>query len=290
MQIQFFCWQFNATKNTLVHNGGSSGEIKTFSLSPKEADVLSYLIDNASKLVTKDALVEHVWEEQELNEQSILNVMSKLRSIFRQFDKGELIKTIRKKGYVLEVNPEDVQYIRIELAKENPVLSESQLEIVKTTQPTFQHFFSIGSRYLWGVLLIFTVIFLGIGGYYQYLSENNGYDAYEINQNDIIYTSNPDGEFVKVIFSSRGGSLTKRQYKDVIDKFTQYYHAVKTLPPKGVAYKTVYVDVFHIHKTFFAAVNDLNDTYIVIRIFNKDGSLADALSKIESMRGRGLLW
>ncbi len=285
MQIQFFCWQFNATKNTLVHNGGSSGEIKTFSLSPKEADVLSYLIDNASKLVTKDALVEHVWEEQELNEQSILNVMSKLRSIFRQFDEGELIKTIRKKGYVFEVSPEDVQYIRIELAKENPVLSES--EIAEAPQPVYQHLFS---RYLWSVLFILTIIFLGIGGYYQYLSKNNDYDAYEINQKDIIYINNPDGEFVKVIFSSRGGSLTKRQYKDVIDKFTQYYHAVKTLPPKGVAYKTVYVDVFHIHKTFFAAVNDLNDTYIVIRIFNKDGSLADALSKIESMRGRGLLW
>lgn len=287
MQIQFFCWQFNATKNTLVHNGGSSGEIKTFSLSPKEADVLSYLIDNASKLVTKDALVEHVWEEQELNEQSILNVMSKLRSIFRPFDEGELIKTIRKKGYVFEVSPEEVQYIRIELAKENPVLSESEIEIAEAPQPVYQYLFS---RYLWIVLFILTIIFLGIGGYYQYVSKIDGYDAYEINQNDIIYTSNPDGEFVKVIFSSRGGSLTKRQYKDVIDKFTQYYHAVKTLPPKGVAYKTVYVDVFHIHKTFFAAVNDLNDTYIVIRIFNKDGSLADALSKIESMRGRGLLW
>ncbi|MGF1875208.1 helix-turn-helix domain-containing protein [Photobacterium frigidiphilum] len=287
MQIQFFCWQFNATKNTLVHNGGSSGEIKTFSLSPKEADVLSYLIDNASKLVTKDALVEHVWEEQELNEQSILNVMSKLRSIFRQFDEGELIKTIRKKGYVFEVSPEDVQYIRIELAKENPVLSESEIETAEAPQPVYQHLFS---RYLWSVLFILTIIFLGIGGYYQYLSENNDYDAYEINQKNIIYTNNPDGEFVKVIFSSRGGSLTKRQYKDVIDKFSQYYHAVQTLPPKSIAYKTVYVDVFHIHKTFFASINDLNDTYIIVRIFNKDGSLADALSKIESMRGRGLLW
>ncbi|MGF1793509.1 helix-turn-helix domain-containing protein [Photobacterium profundum] len=285
MQIQFFCWQFNATKNTLVHNGGSSGEIKTFSLSPKEADVLSYLIDNASKLVTKDALVEHVWEEQELNEQSILNVMSKLRSIFRQFDEGELIKTIRKKGYVFEVSPEDVQYIRIELAKENPVLSES--EIAEAPQPVYQHLFS---RYLWSVLFILTIIFLVIGGYYQYLSKNNDYDAYEINQKDIIYINNPDGEFVKVIFSSRGGSLTKRQYKDVIDKFSQYYHAVQTLPPESITYKTVYVDVFHIHKTFFASINDLNDTYIIVRIFNKDGSLADALSKIESMRGRGLLW
>ncbi|MGF1889256.1 helix-turn-helix domain-containing protein [Photobacterium profundum] len=285
MQIQFFCWQFNATKNTLVHNGGSSGEIKTFSLSPKEADVLSYLIDNASKLVTKDALVEHVWEEQELNEQSILNVMSKLRSIFRQFDEGELIKTIRKKGYVFEVSPEDVQYIRIELAKENPVLSES--EIAEAPQPVYQHLFS---RYLWSVLFILTIIFLGIGGYYQYLSKNNDYDAYEINQKDIIYINNPDGEFVKVIFSSRGGSLTKRQYKDVIDKFSQYYHAVQTLPAESITYKTVYVDVFHIHKTFFASINDLNDTYIIVRIFNKDGSLADALSKIESMRGRGLLW
>ena len=80
--------------------------------------VLSYLIANADKLVTKDMLQAEIWRNKVVTDNSMHRVIAILRKALRdQGDNDQFIKTIHGKGYVLvaEVSEPRRQHIKVKL-------------------------------------------------------------------------------------------------------------------------------------------------------------------------------
>jgi len=68
---------------------------------PKEYSILEYLIVHKGEIVTKDALQEHLWDEDESFWSDVLR--THIKNIRKKIGdkKGTLLKTIRGKGYVM---------------------------------------------------------------------------------------------------------------------------------------------------------------------------------------------
>ena len=83
-----------------VHRGG-----KAIELQPQEFKLLEYLLRNAGRLVTRNMLLENVWELHFDPRTNIVEThMSRLRS---KMDRGfttELIHTVRGNGYILRAD------------------------------------------------------------------------------------------------------------------------------------------------------------------------------------------
>ena len=76
---------------------------QTLDLSKNEVKILYYLFLNKGHIVTKDALIEYLWENKFYVDENILNVnLSRLRRRLKELNLGDLIVTIPKKG--LRVN------------------------------------------------------------------------------------------------------------------------------------------------------------------------------------------
>ncbi|UJF18687.1 winged helix-turn-helix domain-containing protein [Vibrio sp. SS-MA-C1-2] len=114
MIICFKQWTFTVSKNLLEYHSQDKGQISSsIELTPKESEVLHYLLQHPFELLTKDQLLDMIWPNQIVTEQSILNIMSKLRSHFKSITSGSednelFIKTVRKKGYIFEVYSKDI--------------------------------------------------------------------------------------------------------------------------------------------------------------------------------------
>jgi len=83
-----------------VHRGG-----KRMDLQPQEFKLLEYLLRNAGRLVTRNMLLENVWELHFDPRTNIVEThMSRLRA---KMDRGfavELIHTVRGNGYILRAD------------------------------------------------------------------------------------------------------------------------------------------------------------------------------------------
>lgn len=71
-------------------------------LEPKIVDVLVYLAQHAGRLVSRDELMENVWKDTVVLQDSLNRCISQLRSVFqRHAATGRVIETVRKRGYRL---------------------------------------------------------------------------------------------------------------------------------------------------------------------------------------------
>lgn len=71
-------------------------------LEPKVMEVLVYLHDNLNEVVSREQLIEHVWQGRYASDESITRVISVLRRAFNESHQDQrLIKTIPKQGYQL---------------------------------------------------------------------------------------------------------------------------------------------------------------------------------------------
>ncbi|WP_395373625.1 winged helix-turn-helix domain-containing protein [Marinicella sp. W31] len=92
-------WQFDTVKQTL-HDGKI-----TLRLEPILADVLAYMCEKSGHIVTRDALLQQVWQGQIVTENAVNKVIAKLRKALGDDAKKSLfIKTHPKKGYTLIAN------------------------------------------------------------------------------------------------------------------------------------------------------------------------------------------
>jgi len=83
-----------------VHRGGREIELQ-----PQEFKLLEYLLRNAGRLVTRNMLLENVWELHFDPRTNIVEThMSRLRSKIDRGHDHELIHTIRGTGYILREN------------------------------------------------------------------------------------------------------------------------------------------------------------------------------------------
>jgi DNA-binding response OmpR family regulator len=74
----------------------------TIELSKNECRILYCLFINKGRIVTKDELIETLWESKLYINENILNVnMSRLRKRLSEIGLTDLIKTIPKEGYII---------------------------------------------------------------------------------------------------------------------------------------------------------------------------------------------
>ena len=68
-------------------------------LQPKPFEVLSYLVEHHGRLVTKNALIESVWRDAAVTDNSLAQCLVEIR---RALDDStqQLIRTVARRGYV----------------------------------------------------------------------------------------------------------------------------------------------------------------------------------------------
>ena len=76
---------------------------RTIDLRPKALEVLSYLVQNAGRLVSKQELFEAVWPNVTVSDDSLVQCIRELRQKLSDEDR-RLIKTVARRGYLLEAN------------------------------------------------------------------------------------------------------------------------------------------------------------------------------------------
>src|SRR3712207_5876658 len=68
-------------------------------LRPKAFEVLTYLVEHQGGLVTKDALMDAVWPNTEVTDNSLARCLLEIRRALAD-DSQQMIRTIPRRGYV----------------------------------------------------------------------------------------------------------------------------------------------------------------------------------------------
>jgi DNA-binding winged helix-turn-helix (wHTH) protein/TolB-like protein/tetratricopeptide (TPR) repeat protein len=85
------------------------------SLRPKTFALLAYLAGRPGRLLTKDELIEAVWPDVTVTDDSLVQCVSELRAALG--DSGQrLIKTVPRRGYLFDPTPEDTAQAEITAA------------------------------------------------------------------------------------------------------------------------------------------------------------------------------
>ncbi len=86
-------------------------------LEPKIVDVLVYLARNAGRVVSRDELMDKVWEGTVVLPDSLNRCISQLRSVLEPTSvDGQVIETIRKRGYRLVAKVRFMQQLSGEMS------------------------------------------------------------------------------------------------------------------------------------------------------------------------------
>lgn len=90
-------WHFDLIKKELTHTDGH-----TVKLEEKIASLLDTLLSRRGEIVSKDVLIEEVWQGRELSEQTIPVAISKLRkALGDDINQPSMLATIPRQGYQL---------------------------------------------------------------------------------------------------------------------------------------------------------------------------------------------
>lgn len=97
--------------DTINHRLSRDGE--TIALTPKEFEVLLALVENAGNIVSKDELLETVWKDVFVNEETLMRNVSWLR---KKLGGEKFIETVPKRGYLFtgRVTTSDAPEIYVE--------------------------------------------------------------------------------------------------------------------------------------------------------------------------------
>jgi DNA-binding winged helix-turn-helix (wHTH) protein len=77
----------------------SAGDGQTIDLTPKAMNVLTYLIENRHRVVTKEELLSNVWQETVVNDANVHVNISNIRTALGRHGGAKFIKTISTQGY-----------------------------------------------------------------------------------------------------------------------------------------------------------------------------------------------
>jgi TolB-like protein/DNA-binding winged helix-turn-helix (wHTH) protein len=79
----------------------SAGD-RIIELRPKSFDVLAHLVENAGRLVPKDELLEAVWPDVTVGDESLAKCVSEVRAALND-SAQRLVRTVPRRGYLLDV-------------------------------------------------------------------------------------------------------------------------------------------------------------------------------------------
>ena len=75
---------------------------RVIELRPKTFGVLAYLVENAGRLVPKDELMEAIWADVVVSDESLAKCVSEVRAALGDRDQ-RLVKTVPRRGYLFDV-------------------------------------------------------------------------------------------------------------------------------------------------------------------------------------------
>ena len=78
---------------------GPDGEV---GLRPKSFEVLRYLVEHAGEVVSKDDLINAVWPDVTVTDESVTRYISDVRHALNDADQ-HIIKTLPRRGYLLDL-------------------------------------------------------------------------------------------------------------------------------------------------------------------------------------------
>ncbi len=93
------CKEFilNTSKNSIIK------ENKEIELTKNEFKILKYLVENRYKIVSREDIMDTLWESESFIDDNTLTVnITRLRSKLEELDLKELIETKRGQGYILK--------------------------------------------------------------------------------------------------------------------------------------------------------------------------------------------
>src|SRR5688572_29379988 len=82
-------------RRCLLHNG------RELKLRPKVFDALHYLVVNNNRLVTKAELIQAVWPDSFVTDDSVVQCLVELRRVLGD-DGPAYIKTVTRRGYIFD--------------------------------------------------------------------------------------------------------------------------------------------------------------------------------------------
>ena len=86
----------NLSKSTFTYND------KEFDLSKNELKILHFLIKNKSKIVSRDSLMDYLWDNNAFVDDNTLTVnINRLRRKLESAGLGHFIETKRGQGYII---------------------------------------------------------------------------------------------------------------------------------------------------------------------------------------------
>ena len=88
-------FRLDLTRGSLFRGGA---EVK---LRPKSFDVLKYLTENPGRLISKDELIESVWNQTAVTDDSLVQCLKEIRHALGD-DKQNIIRTVPRRGYIFE--------------------------------------------------------------------------------------------------------------------------------------------------------------------------------------------
>ena len=94
-------WQFS------MEYGITNSQLeKELLLEPRLSRLIYFLGLNANSYVSREYLIEHIWEDAIVNEDSLTRAIADLRKILTaNFKDAIVIETLRKRGYRLSLKP-----------------------------------------------------------------------------------------------------------------------------------------------------------------------------------------
>lgn len=102
--FEFEGYRLDVSKRSVT---GPDGE--PLRLLPKAFDILTYLIENASRVVSKDELMSHIWHDTVVEENNLTQNVSSLRRAFGEKpSENRFISTIPGRGYRFVADVRDV--------------------------------------------------------------------------------------------------------------------------------------------------------------------------------------
>lgn len=90
-------------------------------IEPLAMEVLEYFLNHPQRVVSRNELIESVWQGRVVGDHSVYRIINKLRQILSKDSQQEYIKTIRKKGYQLVC---DVRLLEpIDMLEDEPAIN-----------------------------------------------------------------------------------------------------------------------------------------------------------------------
>jgi TolB-like protein/DNA-binding winged helix-turn-helix (wHTH) protein/tetratricopeptide (TPR) repeat protein len=94
--FRFAGYTLDMTRGAL-RNGEHAIELR-----PKSFEVLRYLVENAGRLISKDEIIQAVWSNVVVSDESLTRCISDVRAALAD-EQQRIIKTVPRRGYILDV-------------------------------------------------------------------------------------------------------------------------------------------------------------------------------------------